>query len=322
AGLTLGGGFGWLTRKYGMTVDNLLSARVITADGETIRASAEESPDLFWALRGGGGNFGVVTEFEFALHPVGPEILAGLVVFSAGEAERVLRSYREFIASTPDELSVWVVLRAAPPLPFLPPEVHGKLICALALCYLGPEAKGRKLLRPLESFGQLLGQHIGMQPFVAWQQVFDPLLTPGARNYWKSHNFAGLNDSALDLLVGYARKLPSPHCEIFVAQLGGQAARVAPDATAYGNRDANFVVNVHGRWETAAEDRAGVNWARAFFQACAPFATGGAYVNFLTADEGARVEQAFGPNYPRLARIKQQYDPTNLFRLNQNIRPV
>jgi FAD/FMN-containing dehydrogenase len=322
AGLTLGGGFGWLTRKYGLTVDNLRSARVVTAAGQVLQASADENPDLFWALRGGGGNFGVVTQFEFNLHPVGPEVFSGLVVFSLSEAGLVLRKYREFAARAPDELSVWVVLRQAPPLPFLPPEAHGRPVCVLAICHLGSENQARELIRPIEGFGRVLGQHVGMQPFVAWQQAFDPLLTPGARNYWKTHNFTELKDGALDLMAAYAGKLPSPHCEIFVGQLGGQAARVAPDATAYGNRDANFVMNVHGRWETPAEDQQGIAWAREFFHACSPFATGGAYVNFLTAEEGARVQSAFGPNYPRLAKIKKQYDPQNLFRHNQNIRPA
>lgn len=322
AGLTLGGGFGWLTRKYGLTVDNLRSVRLVTAEGRVIKANADEHPDLFWALRGGGGNFGVVTQFEFDLHPVGPEVFSGLVVFSLDEAGTVLRKYREFVASAPDELSVWVVLRQAPPLPFLPPEVHGRHICVLALCHLGSEAQGRRLVQLIEGFGRVLGQHAGMQPFVAWQQAFDPLLTPGARNYWKTHNFTELKDGVFDVMSGYARKAPSPHCEIFIGQLGGQAARVSPDATAYGNRDANFVMNVHGRWETPAEDNGGVAWAREFFQASAPFATGGAYVNFLTAEEEARVQSAFGPNYPRLARVKKQYDPQNLFRQNQNIRPA
>ena len=322
AGLTLGGGFGWLTRKYGLTVDNLRSARVVTADGQLIHASTEEHPDLFWALRGGGGNFGIVTEFEFNLHPVGPSIFSGLMVFGLEEAGVVLRKYREFVATAPDDLSVWAVLRQAPPLPFLPPEVHGKPVCLLAICCLGSEAASRQVIRPVESFGRVLGQHLGMQPFAAWQQAFDPLLTSGARNYWKSHNFAELKDGALDLTVEYAGKLPSSQCEIFIGQLGGQAARVAPEATAYGNRDANFVMNVHGRWNTPAEDQAGITWAREFFQATKPFATGGAYVNFLTADESARVPQAFGPNYARLAHVKKQYDPNNLFRLNQNIQPA
>ena len=322
AGLTLGGGFGWLTRKYGLTVDNLRSARVVTAQGVIVQANEAENPDLFWGLRGGGGNFGVVTEFEFNLHPVGPNVFSGLMVFALEEAPIVLRRYRQFVAAAPDELSVWVVLRQAPPLPFLPPKVHGQAVCVLAICHLGGEDEGRKSIRPLESFGRVLGQHVGMQPFVGWQQAFDPLLTPGARNYWKSHNFAELKDGALDFMVEYAGRLPSPHCEIFIGQLGGQAARVAPEATAYGNRDANFVMNVHGRWETAAEDQSGIGWAREFFQAAAPFATGGAYVNFLTAEEDARVQSAFGPNYPRLQQLKNKYDPKNVFQLNQNIRPT
>jgi FAD/FMN-containing dehydrogenase len=322
AGLTLGGGFGWLTRKFGLTVDNLRSVRIVTADGRTLTANSQEHPDLYWAIRGGGGNFGVVTEFEFDLHPVGPQVLSGLVVYGLDEAGQVLRQYRAFAASAPDELSVWAILRHAPPLPFLPASVHGKLICVLAICFLGNEREGRRMLEPLARFGHVLGEHVGMQPFTAWQQAFDPLLTPGARNYWKSHNFATLEDGALELMVTYARKLPSPHCEIFLGQLGGKAARVPASATAYGNRDANFVMNVHGRWESSAEDEKCIAWAREFFQACSPFATGGAYINFLTADESTRVQQGFGPNYPRLAQMKKHYDPSNLFRMNQNIRPA
>lgn len=321
AGLALGGGFGWLTRKYGCTSDNLVSARIITANGIRLHASATSHPDLFWALRGGGGNFGVVTQFEFTLHPVGPEILGGLVVFPQSEAGKVLRKYREFAATAPDDLSVWTVLRKAPPLPFLPPEAHGRDILALAICYLGPEETGRKLIVPLEEFGTVLGRHVGIQPFTAWQQTFDPLLTPGARNYWKSNNFAELKDGLFDVIVDFAGKLPSPQCEIFIAQLGGQAARVPADATAFGNRDANFVMNVHGRWESPGEDEAGIAWAREVYRATLPFATGGAYSNFLTAEETDRVRLAFGANYKRLAHVKKTYDPQNFFRLNQNIPP-
>ena len=321
AGLALGGGFGWLSRKFGLTSDNLVSARVITAEGQGLHASATSNADLYWALRGGGGNFGVVTEFEFALHPVGPEVFSGLIVFPRSEATAVLRKYREFIAGAPDELSLWVVMRQAPPLPFLPREVHGKDILALALCYLGSEADGRKLSAPLGSFGTVLGQHVGMQPFTAWQQAFDPLLTAGARNYWKSQNFRELQDGLLDTLVEFAGRLPSPQSEIFVGQLGGQVGRVAPDATAFGNRDANFVMNVHGRWNSSAEDQAGIAWARDFYRRTIPFATGGAYSNFLTAEETERVKSAFGANYARLLKVKKAYDPENFFRLNQNIRP-
>jgi FAD/FMN-containing dehydrogenase len=321
AGLALGGGFGWLSRKLGLTSDNLVSARIVTAEAKCIHASAASHPDLFWALRGGGGNFGVVTEFEFALHPVGPEVFSGLTVFPRSEAAMVLRKYREFVAAAPDELSVWIVMRKAPPLPFLPREVHGQDVLVLAVCYLGSEENGRKLIAPLADFGTVLGQHVGMQPFTAWQQAFDPLLTAGARNYWKSQNIRELKDGLLDTLVEFAGKLPSPHCEIFVGQLGGQVARMAADATAFGNRDANYVMNVHGRWNSPAEDKAGIAWAREVYRATLPFATGGAYSNFLTAEETDRVKSAFGSNYARLARVKKTYDPGNFFRLNQNIRP-
>lgn len=321
AGLALGGGFGWLSRKFGLTSDNLVSARVVTAAGDCIAVSASSHAELYWALRGGGGNFGVVTEFEFALHPVGPEVYAGLVVFSRAEAATVLRKYRDFVATVPDELSVWLVLRRAPPLPFLPPAVHGQDVLVLALCYLGSEESGRELVTPLGKFGTVLGRHVGLQPFTAWQQTFDPLLTPGARNYWKSHNFRELKDGLLDALVGFAGQAPSPHCEIFVAQLGGQVARVPAGATAFGNRDAGFMMNVHGRWYLPDEDEAGIAWAREVYQGTLPFATGGAYSNFLTAEETDRVKSAFGANYARLAKVKRAYDPENFFRLNQNIRP-
>ncbi|MEI9895999.1 MAG: FAD-binding oxidoreductase [Chthoniobacter sp.] len=321
AGLALGGGFGWLTRKHGLTSDNLVSARVVTADGQCLRASASSHPNLFWALRGGGGNFGVVTEFEFQLHPVGPNVLTGLLFFPRSEAWSVLRKYREFVATAPDDLTLWTVLRKAPPLPFLPPEVHGQDTVAFALCYLGAEEEGRKLVAPLADFGTVLGGHIGMQPYAAWQQAFDPMLTPGARNHWKSHNFVELKDGFLDQIVSLAGELPSPECEIFVAQLGGQAGRVPADATAYGNRDANFVMNVQGRWTPSSDDLAGIAWAREVYLATRPYATAGAYANFLTAEETDRVKWAFGANYARLARIKRAYDPENFFRMNQNIRP-
>ncbi|MDB6034672.1 MAG: putative oxidoreductase oxygen dependent FAD-dependent protein [Verrucomicrobiales bacterium] len=321
AGLALGGGFGWLSRKVGLTSDNLVSARMVTAEAECIQASATSHPDLYWALRGGGGNFGVVTEFEFALHPIGPEVFSGLVVFPRSEAATVLRKYRNFAAAAPDELSVWVLMRQAPPLPFLPREVHGENVLVLALCYLGSEESGRKLIAPLADFGKVLGQHVGMQPFTAWQQAFDPLLTPGARNYWKSHNFRELKDGLLDTLVELAGQLPSPQCEIFIGQLGGQVARLAADATAFGNRDATFVMNVHGRWNSPAEDKADIAWAREVYRRTLPFATGGAYSNFLTAEETERVKSAFGANYARLAKVKASYDPGNFFRMNQNILP-
>jgi FAD/FMN-containing dehydrogenase len=321
SGLTLGGGFGWLTRRYGMTVDNLTSVELVTADGNKVRASEDENKDLFWAVRGGGGNFGVVTEFEFKLHPVGPQVLVGLIVYPLDQAKQVLRQYRAFVASAPEELSVWAVLRQAPPLPFLPKEVHGKEIVVLAICHCGDIAEGEKLIAPLRRFGKAHGEHIGVQPYAQWQKAFDPLLTPGARNYWKSHNFRELRDEALDTMIAFAGKLPSPQCEIFVAHIAGAANRVPADAMAYGHRDARFVMNVHGRWDAATQDEAGIAWARAFFDAAAPYASGSTYVNFMTEDESGRTTAAYGANYARLADLKKRHDPENVFHLNQNIKP-
>jgi len=322
AGLTLGGGFGWLSRKLGMTVDNLESAEVVTASGEVVKASAKEHPDLFWALRGGGGNFGVVTRFEFRLHPVGPNLLSGLVVYGLDEAIPVLRRYREFALAAPDELTVWVVIRKAPPLPFLPAEVHGREVVVLAMLHAGDPAEGERLVAPLTTFGRPLGAHMGVQPFAGWQQAFDPLLTPGARNYWKSHNLAGLPDGLLDILVKNAGHLPTPDTEIFIASLGGATMRPAVDATAYAARDTRFIVNIHGRWADARDDARGIGWTRTLFQEAAPFATGSAYINFMTADEADRVRAVYGPNFDRLAKVKRTYDPANLFSVNQNIAPA
>jgi FAD/FMN-containing dehydrogenase len=320
AGLTLGGGFGWLTRKYGMTIDNLVSVDMITAEGEEVRASETDNADLFWAIRGGGGNFGVVTRFEFRLFPVGPEIFAGLVVFPFSQAKQILDKYRQFVNSAPEELNVWVVLRKAPPLPFLPENVHGKEVVVLPIFYAGAAAEAEKLIAPLRAFGKPHGEHLGAQPYVAWQKAFDPLLTPGARNYWKSHNFTELADGALDSIIEFAGKLPSPQCEIFIGLIAGAPNRIAPDAMAYGHRDAKFVLNVHGRWDEAKDDQKGIGWAREFFKASAPYASAGAYVNFMTAEEGDRVAAAYGSNYNRLVQIKKRYDPDNIFHLNQNIK--
>jgi FAD/FMN-containing dehydrogenase len=322
AGLTLGGGFGWLSRKYGLTVDNLISAEIITANAERVRASASENPDLFWAIRGGGGNFGVVTMFEFQLHPVGPEIVAGLIVFPFDQAKQVLTQYNEFVSNSPDDLSVWAVMRKAPPLPFLPPDVHNKEVVVLAICSTMKPEDTLEAIKPLRTFGDACGEHIGVQPYTAWQKAFDPLLTPGARNYWKSHNFAALSDGAIDAIIQYTRKLPSEQSEIFLGLLGGQTNRVAADATAYPHRDVLYAMNVHTRWTDPGEDKKCITWAREFFAASAPHALGSVYINFLTEDESERISQAYGKNYDRLVEAKNKYDPDNLFRQNQNIKPT
>lgn len=320
AGLTLGGGFGWLTREYGMTIDNLVSADVVSAEGKMLRASAEDNQDLFWAIRGGGGNFGVVTQFEFKLHPVGTDVFAGLIVFPFDQAKQVLSQYREFVRSAPVKLNVWAVMRHAPPLPFLPAEAHGKEVIVLAVFYNGDAGEGQRLTEPLHHFGKAIGAHVGSMPYRQWQQAFDPLLTPGARNYWKSHNFTELSDGALDTMVEYAGKLPSPHCEVFLGLMAGAVNNIPVSATAYSARDAKFVVNVHGRWESRQEDEKCIAWSRAFFNAAARYASAGAYVNFMTGDENERISAAYGPNYARLQEVKQRYDPENIFHFNQNIR--
>jgi FAD/FMN-containing dehydrogenase len=321
SGLTLDGGFGWLTGKYGMTIDNLISAEVITADGKKLRARENENADLFWALRGGGGNFGVVTLYEFKLHPVGPEVLAGLLVFPFEQARQVLTQYREFMKSAPEDLSVWVVLRQAPPLPFLPKDVHGKEVVILPVFYAGNVTQGKELVEPLRRFGNPHGEYIGAQSYTDWQKAFDPLLTPGARNYWKSHNLKVLSDGVLDVVIDFAGRMPSPQCEIFIGLLAGAANRVPPDAMAYAHRDAKFVLNVHARWDQAADDKRCISWAREFFKSSVPYASGSVYVNFMTADEGDRISSAYGSNYRRLVQIKRRYDPENIFHLNQNIKP-
>ena len=323
AGLLLGGGFGWLSGKLGLTIDNLISADVVTASGERLHASAKDNPDLFWAVRGGGGNFGVVTSFELKLHPVGPQVIAGLVVHPLANAKAVLDGYRKAAAQAPDEMCCWVVMRKAPPLPFLAPEVHGTDVVVLAMCHAGDLASGEKAAAPFRAIGTPIADVVGPSPFVGWQAAFDPLLTPGERNYWKSHDFTEISDGLIDLLIDAVRTLPSPQCEIFLGHVGGAINRVPADATAYPHRNVEFVVNVHTRWSDARQDLECVAWARGLYEGAAEYATGGVYVNFMPADEAPRIRTgAYGRNYDRLATLKTKYDPSNLFRLNQNIVPA
>ena len=276
AGLTLGGGYGWLSRRYGLTIDNLRSVDVVTTDGEVVVANESENSDLFWAVRGGGGNFGVVTSFEYELHPVGPEVLAGLIVHPFDDAPALLRAYRDVMAQAPDALSAWVVMRQAPPLPFLPEAVHGREVLVIATMYAGSVAEGERAMAPLRAIGRPHADVIAPAPYAAFQTAFDPLLAPGARNYWKTHNFLALSDDLIDTLVAQVHRLPGPMCEIFLAHLGGAIARVSDDATAYMGRAAPFVMNVHARWDDAARDGDFVWWARGVFQATAPHAAAGA----------------------------------------------
>ncbi len=321
AGLTLGGGFGWLSRKYGLTIDNLLGADVVTADGERVRASADENPELFWGLRGGGGNFGVVTAFDFRLHPVGPDVLSGVIVYPHDQARDVLRNLRDFNAGAPDELTTWAVLRKAPPLPFLDEDVHGTDVLVVATCHAGDMAGGEKLLAPLRAFGDPHADAIGPHPYAGFQQAFDGLNPHGSRNYWKSLNFEGLTDEVIDLAVDAASALPSPMTEIPLAQLGGAISRVPEDSTAYPHRDAAWLMNSHTQWKDPADDEACLAWTRAMYDAMRPHAMQGCYVNFISEGEGHERE-GYEANWDRLVALKRKVDPQNVFRVNQNVAPA
>lgn len=320
AGLTLGGGFGWLSRSFGLTIDNLISAEVVTTDGQLLRCDESNNQDLFWAIKGGGGNFGIVTTFNFKLHPLGPNVIAGPIIFDANQANEVMSKYREFCQSSPDELSVWTVFRHAPPFPFLDPKYHGRLVLILAILYHGQESQTDALLNVIRNWGSPIADAVGPHLFTQFQAGFDPLLTPGARNYWKSHNFKALSDDLIDLVISYSAKLPSDESEIFIAQMGGQTNRVDKDATAYPHRDIEFVMNVHTRWQNKDQDKACIDWARQFYQATLPHATGGVYVNFVSEGDDS-IDSAYGDNISKLSKIKSKYDPDNRLRSNLNISP-
>jgi FAD/FMN-containing dehydrogenase len=320
AGLTLGGGFGYLSRKYGMTIDNLRSVELVTADGELIHASEAKRPDLFWAVRGGGGNFGVVTSFEFDLLEVGPEILAGLIVHRADDAQAVVRRWRDVVADVPDELSVWIVSLSAPPLPFIDEKYHGTPIVVILTVYAGDLDAGRELIEPLRTFGNPLGDNVAARPYADWQQFFDKAYASGARNYWKSLNFAAFTDETIDVSLEYGLNRPTPESKFAMVHLGGATTRVPADATAYPHRDAEFVVNVVARWTDPEQDDACIGWARDSHDALVEHSTDGTYVNFISEETGEE-RFAFRENYDRLVEVKTAYDPENLFSMNQNVEP-
>ena len=321
AGLTLGGGFGWTTRKFGLTIDNLRSAKIVTASGELLSVNSTENPDLFWAIRGGGGNFGVVTEFEFNLHNAGPEVLAGMVIHPFSEIKNVLKQYQSAIDKAPDELTCWVVMRKAPPLPFLAEEWHGKEVLVLAMCYTGDIAAGQLATKEIRDIGQPIVEAVGPMPFVNWQAAFDPLLTAGARNYWKSHDLSKINPAAVSEIEQAIHTLPSEECEIFIAHLGGVMTKVAKHETPWLNRESHFTMNVHTRWQHPEDDELCRNWARQLHANLTKHAMGSIYVNFIPEGDDSSIGEAYGANFARLKQIKQQYDPANLFRINQNIVP-
>ena len=321
-GLTLGGGLGWLMRRHGLTCDNLLSADVVTADGEYLRASAEEHADLFWGLRGGGGNFGVVTSFEYSLHPVGPIVLAGVILHSAARAREVLRFYRDFTSTAPDDLTTIAVLRMAPPAPFLPTAVHGQPVVVIGACYAGPVEEGERAVAPLRRFGEPLVDLVRPTPYASHQALFDPTAPHGLSYYWKSEYLPPLSDALIDTLAEHAWRVETPESYTIMFHLGGAVARQDPEGSAFEDRRATHAVVIDAVWSEPAQASACVAWTRTFWEAIRPSSTGHIYVNFL-GDEGQdRVRAAYGEaKYERLRALKRKYDPANVFRLNQNIEP-
>ncbi len=323
AGLTLGGGFGWLTRKYGFTSDNLLSAEVVTANGELLTAREDENADLFWGIRGGGGNYGVVTSFKYQLRPVGPEVMAGTILYSLEDAGEALRFFRDFTASTPEELGAMAVFRLAPPAPFIPQELHGRPVLAIIVCYVGEVEEGKRVLQPLREFGSPVFDGLKATTFTAHNSSLDPGQPHGKYYYWKSEYIHELPDDAIETLVAYAANMSSPFARLAVFQLGGATRRYDEQAMAASHRDAEYVVAINTGWADPQDTDHQVAWTRDLWTAMRPFSSGGVYVNFLSVDDGEeRVRAAYGADkYDRLVQLKSKYDPQNLFRMNQNIKP-
>jgi FAD/FMN-containing dehydrogenase len=321
AGLTVGGGFGYLSRSHGYTCDNVVSMEVVTADARVVRASLEENEDLFWALRGGGGNFGIVTSFEYNLFPVGPDILGGAIAWRGEDAKRVLDTYREFSAAAPRELTSVAVLRIAPPAPWLPKEIHGKPIAAIFVCHAGTIEDGEKLVAPLRKLGQPVADIVTKRPYTQMQSILDGTQPKGRRYYWKSHYLARMAADLTDVAVDHAARIVSPLSAIVLFQMGGALNQLPAEHSPVGNRDAAYALNITSSWEKPEDDEINIRWARDCFEATRAFSTGGTYVNFLTEEEGAdRIEAAYGrANLDRLAALKRKYDPEDLFRHTKRV---
>ncbi len=322
AGLTLGGGIGWLQRKHGLTIDNLISVDVVTAEGDFLVASEDENADLFWGIRGGGGNFGVVTSFEYRLHPVGPTVLAGPIFFPMEDAPEVIRFYREYIQTVPDEFMSILNLRRAPAVPFLPEHLHGVPVVAVVVCYAGSVEEGQEVVRPLKEFRTPVVDLCVPKPYLVHQSMFDPTVPHGWHYYWKSTELVGVTDEVVDELVAHSSRITSPLSYTVIFQLGGAVSRVGEDETAYSHRDLGHNVNINAIW-TEGDPAAGdhVRWARAFWSGLEPYGSGAVYMNFLGDEGEQRVRAAYGETkYERLVALKDRYDPTNFFRVNQNIR--
>ena len=320
AGLTLGGGFGYLTRRFGWTTDNLASIELVTADGRVVRASENENSDLFWGLCGGGGNFGVATGFEYRLHPVGPDVFAGAIAWRGEEAASVLELYRSVVTEAPRELTCVASLRLAPPAPWIAKEVHGKPIVALFVCYSGRLEDAERVLAPIKGFGSPVGDILQQRTYVSQQCLLDATQPKGRRYYWKSEYLQSFESALFTRAIEQASRIVSPHSAILLFPIDGALNELPDDHSAVGNRDAVGVLNIAASWERSEDDQANIEWSRNAWRDLRQFSTGGTYINFLTEEEGDdRTRAAYRANYPRLAQLKAAWDPENLFHTNKNI---
>jgi FAD/FMN-containing dehydrogenase len=321
-GLTLGGGIGYLTRAHGLSCDNLISAEVVLADGSIVTASEDEHPDLFWALRGGGGNFGVVTEFTFRLHPVPAEIYGGLMVFEREGAADLFRYFDRFIADAPREYGGFPAWHMIPPLPFIPENRVGERLPIVVSCWTGDHDEGAQVLQGFRDVAPVMAEHVGPMPYAPLNALFDPLLPRGLQHYWKAAFVGDLTDEAIAAHAEHGARVPAFSSAMHLYPVNGAAHDVAPDATAWGHRDAKYACVIAGMWPDAADNEANIRWVKDYYAALAPYSLAGGYVNFASADDQAKVRDNFGVGYYRLAQVKRAYDPANLFHHNQNISPA
>ncbi len=322
-GLTLGGGFGYLTKRWGWTTDNVVGMNVVTADGRLVRASSEENEDLFWGLRGGGGNFGIVTGIDYKLYRVGPEVVGGAVAWPASEASKVLKLYRTLAENAPPELTLVWLMRPAPPAPWLPGDMHGKPIVVILACHSGDLEEGEKAVAPIKSFGDPIGDVLVRRPYTQLQSMLDATQPKGRRYYWKSEYLPRIDPAMDEKIIEHAGSIPSPHSAVILFQIEGALNKLPEDHSPVGNRDARFVLNIGGSWDHATDDMANIQWAKDAWNDLKLFSTGGNYINFLTEDEGPeRIQAALGSGIGRLVEVKAKWDPDNVFRTNRNIVPI
>jgi FAD/FMN-containing dehydrogenase len=320
AGLTLGGGIGYLTRAFGLSCDNLLSADVVTADGQFLVASKKENEDLFWALRGGGGNFGVVTSFEYQLHPV-KDIVAGLFFFPVANARNVLEFYRDFIETAPEELGMFPAFQIAPPLPFISEADHGKTFCILVCCWAGQPDSADKIFAPIRKVAPIVAEMVAPMPYPVLNGLFDPLLPAGLQHYWKADFASEISEGAIKAHLEFGPKVPAVSATMHIYPINGACSRVPSDATAFAYRDAKFATVIAGMWPDPADNEKNIKWVKDYYQAVHPHSSAGGYVNFMSGDDQDRIRDNYKGNYDRLVTIKKKYDPANLFHMNQNIKP-